>query len=120
MTSSPSATVILVVDLAERPLLHNMSSFNDSLAQSTEDPISIYVISDMEYNRPIPSVLESVALREMIGLLRNDVDRIDDLCIETEYRSSLTGVGTLVRSMSRGLLSRTTLFYTVDDCPGYF
>ena len=116
MASSAPLATIIVIDLAEHRLLENLSRVHQTLAKCIDDPISVYIYGDTDGN-PLSSVLESVALRAMIGILRNDVHRIEELSIETEYRSSLRGISALVSSLSRLLFERTMMAFNVDDCP---
>ena len=94
--SSSSSTIIVSVDLGELSLLETVSSADKTFADVTNNPISVH-ISGLNHDNPLASALEGVALQSVIGILRHDVDRIDDLTIETECKSPLRGVREKVR-----------------------
>ena len=114
MSASSSDIAILFIDLAELPLASLVSTVAEELEDMGDVLFSIYVISDTD-DHPISDVLEGIALCAIISLLREYVHQIEELLVQTEYRSSLWGIWALVEALGPSVADRTALYYRVND-----
>ncbi|TEB21365.1 hypothetical protein FA13DRAFT_1819565 [Coprinellus micaceus] len=114
MAASPSDIVIFFIDIAEQPLARLLWSVAEDLARLDDDLFSVYLISDAD-DHPLSSIVEIIAIHAVIRLLRGYINRIDELLVQTEYRSSLGSVWARVDSLSPSVAQRTTMYYMVDD-----
>lgn len=114
MSTPSSDIVILFIDITEEPLARLLSGVRRELARMHDDLFSVYIITDTD-DLQASSIVETITLHAVIGLLEAHIHRIDELVIQTEYLSSLSGVWGLVNSLSPSLADGLAMYYVEDD-----
>ncbi|TEB19665.1 hypothetical protein FA13DRAFT_1744080 [Coprinellus micaceus] len=114
MSTSVSDIVIFFIDIAEQPLARLLSTIAEDLARLDDDLFSVYLVTDTD-DHPMSGIVEVITLHAVIRLLKNYMERIDELLVKTEYRSSLGGVWALVHSLSPSVARGMTMSYAEND-----
>jgi hypothetical protein len=106
------------VDISDPFLARVLSTLNQKLARSCQRPLSISIAHLPRNGECALDILEPVAIRSVLKLLKADFGRIRTLIVHTKLRSSLREVVELVQGKDYGRLENFEMYFDFDDLTG--
>ncbi|KAJ3503078.1 hypothetical protein NMY22_g18375 [Coprinellus aureogranulatus] len=105
----------LLVNIGSRPMGEVLSDLNQSLGKMRQQSFDIRIVS-----APNPAInpspkLENIAINSVLKVLKTDLHRVQQMVVQSHFRTSLNDVAELVYPGTRGLGGTLGLYFTVDD-----